>query len=760
MAVERPTFHEAWYRVAGLRPRLLSGVRVHRQHFRGQPWYILENPANDQYSRISEEGYRFIGLLNGRRTVSDVWRICNEQLGDRAPTQGEAIQLLGQLHAANLLYVELAPDSEALFTRYRKRVTREVQNYLMNLLFLRIPLLDPNRFLDHWVGILGRLFSWVGLVLWLALVGTGVYFVIGDAADLISQSSDVLNPENLVFLYLTFTVIKIIHEFSHAFACKRFGRLNGSGGEVHKMGVMFLVLFPLPYVDASSAWAFRNKWHRAIVGMAGVMAELALASIAAVVWAYTSTGTPHIIAYNVIFVASVSTVLFNGNPLLRFDAYYVLTDLIEIPNLVQRCRQYYSYLGRRYVWGLKKVWNPAYTVGERFWFVGYGGISAVYRIYISIRILLFLNSRLPEALFIIVPILALSGIVGWLLVPVGRFLYYLATSEELVRNRPRAVGTTLAVVLSLFVALGVLRLPDHRRIEGIVEPEGLALIHAATDGFVTNFLPSQTKVVAPASSPQAEREARVEGVPPSNRGQEARDTKTAATEPALVEARNPALEAEKRSLTAERRVLEVRRQQAVLKEVAAAQILDEQLAALDEKIARVQQQLSFLHLTAPSSGTWVAPEVEFTRGKFVRRGESLGVVAKLDDLLVRATAGQNVAALLIEQAAREVEIRANGRPDPTVTGTIERVFPAGQEQLPSQALGYAVGGSMPVDARDPSGTKTAEKFFEIRIRPQLPEPDQWRTGQRVIVRVTLQPKPLAAQVYHYARQLFQRRFHI
>jgi putative peptide zinc metalloprotease protein len=741
MAVDRPTFHEAWYRVAGLRPRLLSGVRVHRQHFRGQPWYILENPANDQYSRISEEGYRFIGLLNGRRTVSDVWRICNDQLGDRAPTQGEAIQLLGQLHAANLLYVELAPDSEALFTRYRKRVTREVQNYLMNLLFLRIPLLDPDRFLDHWVGIFGRLFSWVGLVLWLALVGTGLYFVIGDAGDLISQSSDVLNPENLVFLYLCFTVVKIIHEFSHAFACKRFGRLNGSGGEVHQMGVMFLVLFPLPYVDASSAWAFRNKWHRAIVGMAGVLAELVIASIAAVVWAYTSTGTPHIIAYNVIFVASVSTVLFNGNPLLRFDAYYVLTDLIEIPNLAQRCRQYYSYLGRRYVWGLKKVWNPAYTVGERFWFVGYGATSAVYRLYISVRILLFLNSRLPEALFFIVPILALSGIVGWLLVPTGRFLYYLATSEELVRNRPRAVGTTMAVALILIVALGVIRLPDHRRIEGIVEPEGLALIHAGTDGFVTNFLPSQTKVTAPDSNLPGE------GATPS-------------TQPALVEAVNPALEAERRGLAAERRVLVVRRQEAVLKEVAAAQILDEQLAALDEKIARVQQELSFLHLTAPSSGTWVSPEIEFTKGKFVRRGESLGVVANLDDLLVRATAGQNVAALLIEQAAKEVEIRANGRPDPTVTGTIEQIFPAGQEQLPSQALGYAVGGWMPVDVRDPSGTKTAEKFFEIRIRPHLEEPDQWRTGQRVVVRVTLRPKPLAAQVYHYGRQLFQRRFHI
>ena len=173
MAVDRPTFHEAWYRVADLRPRLLAGVQVHRQHFRGQTWHVLDNPANNQFSRINEEGYRFIGLLNGRRTVAEVWQICNEQLGDRAPTQGEVIQLLGQLHTSNLLHVELPPDSEALFNRYRKRITREVQSYLMNLLFLRIPLLDPDRFLDRWVGIFGRVFSWLGLVLWLVLVGTG-----------------------------------------------------------------------------------------------------------------------------------------------------------------------------------------------------------------------------------------------------------------------------------------------------------------------------------------------------------------------------------------------------------------------------------------------------------------------------------------------------------------------------------------------------------------------------------------------------------
>jgi hypothetical protein len=163
---------------------------------------------------------------------------------------------------------------------------------------------------------------------------------------------------------------------------------------------------------------------------------------------------------------------------------------------------------------------------------------------------------------------------------------------------------------------------------------------------------------------------------------------------------------------------------------------------------------------APAAGTWVSPEIELVKGRYLRRGEQIGVVAPLDDLVIRATAGQSTAAVIIEQAQRRVEIRANKRPERTVTGTIEKIFPAGQEQLPSQALGYAVGGAMPVDLRDPKGIKAAEMFFELRIRPDLTEADRWLTGQRVIVRIALRPKSLAAQVYHYGRQLFQRRFHI
>jgi putative peptide zinc metalloprotease protein len=728
MSIERPTFHESWYRVAQLRPRLLSSVQVHRQHFRGQIWYVLENPANNEFSRLSADAYRFVGLLDGRRTVAEAWRICNEQLGDRAPTQGEVIQLLGQLYGSNLLYAELAPDTETLFNRYRTRIKRQIQGFLSNLLFIRIPLLDPDHILELWVGAVGWLFGWIGLILWLALVATGLSFVIGNLRELIHQSSDVLAPENIILLYVSIVIIKVCHEFGHAFACKRFGRLSGTGGQVHVMGVMFLVFVPLPYVDTSSAWAFRKKWHRAVVGMSGVIVELAGAAVAAIIWANTSTGTLHIIAYNVIFVASVSTLVFNGNPLLRFDAYYVLSDLAEIPNLAQRSRNYLSYLVRKHAWRLQGVLNPAHSVGERIWFVLYGILSIAYRTYISIRILLFLNNRLPEELFILVPLFAFFAIIAWVFVPIGKFIRYLATSGELTKTRGRAVASTLGTLALMITCLGILRMPDHCRVEGIVEPVDLAVVHAESDGFITEFLLSDQHVSTDRST--------------------------------LIKAVNPALQAERKILTAELRRLQIKQRVAQIQEIAAAQILAEQIQALQEKILRVDFQLSSLHLKPVLSGTWVSPGIEKFKGIYLRRGEQIGLVAGLDDVRIRATAGQNLAAILVEQAYERLEIRVKGRPDVMLTGEIEAIFPAGQDILPSEALGYAVGGSMPTIVQDPTGVRTAEKFFEIRIRPIPDSTVRLLSGQRVVARIRLPSKPLASQWYRSARQLFQRRFHI
>jgi len=724
MPVERPTFSESWYRVAGLRPRLRSTLQTYRQHYRGQMWHVIQDPSNNQFFRLNEAAYRFVAMLDAHRTVADVWNLCNEQLGDAAPTQGEAIQLLGQLYASNLLMGEVPPDAEGLFRRYKKRVTREVQGYLTNLLFIRIPLLDPDRFLERFLPIFGAVFSWWGGLVWLGFVATALYFIAGRTGELVNQASNILSPERLPLLYLSFLFVKVFHEFGHAFACKKFGTTSGGGGEVHVMGVMFLVFTPLPYVDASSAWALRNKWRRAIVGMAGMIVEIGVAAVAAIIWSQTGEGTLHAICYNVMFIASVSSVLFNGNPLLRYDGYYILSDLVEVPNLAQRGKEYVFYLVKKYAYGVRNPRDPSHTRGEKFWLLFFTLASTAYRCFISVAILMFVADFLP----FVGALLAAGAIVAWLLVPLGKWVHYLLTSGELMRTRTRAAVATIGFAGALAGGLGFVPAPNRVYVEGVVEPEQMKVVHAGADGFLETFLPSGSAV-----SPEGEP---------------------------LLRGRNPTLESYRRELQAKRRELVARRGAALREEPAAVQIMDEQIQAADGKIARVEQQLADLTVRAPLSGVWISPTIDRLQGAYVTRGQAIGLVATLEDLKIRAVSEQNVAGLLQEQAADCVMLRVDGRPDLEVPGRVRQFLPAGRDRLPSPALGFAAGGPIATQPDDETGTRTAERVFEIHIRPDQAATFRLLAGQRVVIRFTTPWKPIAVQVWRVLLQTLQRRFQI
>ncbi len=729
MPVDRPTFSESWYRVADLQPRLRSTVQVHRQHFRGQLWQVLQDPASNQFFRLNTAAYHLVAMLDGRRRVAEVWEACNEELGDAAPTQGETIQLLGQLYTANLLHGDMPPDAAALFERYHRRVGREIKGYLTNFLFIRIPLFDPDRFLNRWVGLFGRLFTLPGLVLWLALLALGIRAVAGRGSELLDQSGSVLALDNLWMLYAALVVVKVAHEFGHAFACKQLGQTAHSTGEVHVMGLMFLVFTPLPFVDASSAWALRSKWRRAVIGMSGMMVELGIAAVAAMLWANASPGTAtHAITYNIMFIASVSSLLFNGNPLLRYDAYYILSDLVEIPNLAGRAKQYLYYLVRRYVWGIRRVQSPAHSRGERLWMFFYGILSTLYRIAISVGILMFIAGRF----FMVGVILAVMAVFAWGLVPLGKFFHYLATSPELERRRARAVATTAVVLGGLLVGIGILRLPDRYRFDGVVEPETLAFVYAKSDGFVASIERPSGATVQPGD--------------------------------VLLRAENPALATRLSELRSERVRLTSERNRALAQPAsegaAAVQAYDEQLEALGERIERAQQDVDDLVLRAPIAGTWIAPRVEHRLSAYVQRGEQIGLVAGLDRLAVSAVVGQQAAEPLFDAITldQEVEIRVGGRPDIETRGRITEKHEAGRKDLPSAALGYTAGGPVLTASEDAERPQAAEHLFRIRIAPETSE--RLFSGQLVVVRVTLGAAPLAVQWWRDLLRLFQRRFRI
>jgi len=776
MAVERPTFSESWYRVNHLSPRLRSTAQVYRQHYRGRMWHVIHDPSSNQFFRLSEAAYTFVGLLDGRRTVAEAWRICNEQLGDAAPTQGEAIQLLGQMYTSNLLAGDMPPDAEGLLKRYRQRVQREVTNYLKNFLFIRIPLLDPDRFLDWGLPLVRWIWSWIGLALLLAAAAVGGYFVIADFDKAVAEGNSIFNRQdlmsNLPLLYLSFVLVKVIHEFGHAFACKKFGRQGGTGGEVHVMGVMFLIFTPLPYVDASSAWAFRSKWHRVVVGMGGMLVELFLAAVAAVIWYHTPPGFYHSLSYNVMFIASVSTLLFNGNPLLRYDAYYIASDLLEMPNLYQRSKDYIYYLVKKYVWKVQHPRNPAHTPGEKVWLTLYGIASSIYKVFIFAMILLFLTARLPDELFVVGVILGVAGGVVFLCVPVFKFIHYLATHNELMRVRARAVVSSLAVVATVGTLVGILPFANHLRAEGFNEFQRKADIHAGADGFVTWCRPSGQSVQA--------------GEP-------------------LVRAENEDLALRRRQLQASRDELHENWQLAKTKELAKAQALAQQIAVVDEQIDYADRQLAALVVRAPFDGTWEAPQLERHKGVFVTRGDPIGQLITTGRLVIKAVADQKITGIFAEQDAlarhrqgairqgrallaaapaspgglaaqavaaavldaaraaddelyRRVEIRVKGQPDRHMVGRYLGIAAAAQTDLPSQGMAAIADGPLVTAPDKQGGMKAAEGFFLIRVEPDGTE--RLLEKQRVIVRFDLPKKPLAAQWWRSLRQLFQRRFRV
>jgi hypothetical protein len=270
--------------------------------------------------------------------------------------------------------------------------------------------------------------------------------------------------------------------------------------------------------------------------------------------------------------------------------------------------------------------------------------------------------------------------------------------------------------------------PYHVRLEGVVEPVELAVIHAESDGKVRYMLDS------------------VAAVDKGGR--------------ALVQAENRQLSAEKEALEAQRRAIEARWRQALTREPAAAQVFEQQIEAIEQTIDRVDFLLASLNLRSPLSGTWIPSGIAKKKGFHVKRGDQLGLVGSVDEVRVRATAGQAVAAVLIERPCMAVEIRARKRPHEPIEAGIEDILAAGQDILPSQALGYAVGGSTPTAGDDRRGMKAAEKFFEVRIRPLEDPPVRLLSGQRVVARISLPARPLAAQWWTSLRQLFQRRFRI
>lgn len=709
-------YSSSWYRVKDLRPRVRGHAQIHRHDYRDQVWYILQDPSSTQQHRFSPAAHHLIGLMDGQRTIQEIWEIAGRQLDDHAPSQEEVITFLGQLHAANVLQCDdITPDGDELFRRHQKHRGMKLKQRLMTPLAMRFPLLDPDRWLSKTLPLARPVFGWFGALIWIAVVGAGMVLASMHWTDLTEGAVDrIFTGQNLLLLWLTYPVVKTIHEFGHAYATKVWG------GEVHEMGIMLLVLMPIPYVEASAASAFREKHRRMVVAAAGILVELFLAALGLLVWLAVEPGIVRAVAFNVMLICSVSTLFFNGNPLLRFDGYYILADAVEIPNLATRSKKYLGYLFQRYLFGINDAKSPATAGGERGWFVFYGLASFAYRMFIMFVIILFIAGEL----FFIGVLLAIWAVVTQIVLPLFKSVDFVLTNPKIQRKRARAVLTSGAGLALVFVALFLLPAPLWTRAEGVVWLPERSQVRAGSAGFVTRLLIPEGSEV--------------------RRGD------------ALVESEAPFLDTRVKLLEARLRELGAQLNEVQFSDLTRAEVVRKEMESVSADLARARELRDALTVYSPVDGRFVVPNAHDLPGRFLQRGDLIGYVVEPSVLTIRAAVGQADIGLVRErtQAVEAVLDTWEAAPMPAA---IQREVPGATDQLPSAALGTSGGGQFFVNPQDPGGLQALDKVFQFEL--VVPEEQSLGfIGARVQVRFDHGAEPLAYRWYRSLTQLFLTRF--
>ena len=465
-------FSNSWHLVSGLKVSLLTTVTVQKQHYRGEEWYVLKDSFNNKFFRIRPEAYKFIVKLNTQGTVEESWEDYLSKYPLISPTQDEVVKLLSQLHLNNLLFFKNRVQSEEVFERYKEQKGKLLKSKIMSFLFIKVPIFNPNTLLDFIHPLSKIIFSRFGFLIWLGMIIYALKIVIDNSTLVSAQAQGMLSPDNLVYLYITLFILKILHEFGHAMVCKKFG------GPVHTLGIMFLVFTPLPYMDASSSWGFRSRWARALVGSAGMLVELFIAAVATVIWINTGDGFLHALSFNVMIIGSVSSLIFNANPLLKLDAYYMLSDVLEIPNLSKRANQQFLYFFKKNLFKVSSIFPPAHTLKEVFWLNSYAILSYFYRLLVSLTIMVFV----ADQIFILGVIVGIMSLFLWLLKPMYSLFTYLATSPELNQGRAKATLISSVFIGSILMSFMFFPFSNSIRAVGVLYAQGFSSVYAPSEG--------------------------------------------------------------------------------------------------------------------------------------------------------------------------------------------------------------------------------------------------------------------------------------
>jgi putative peptide zinc metalloprotease protein len=713
MTATASLFSQEWYRLASLRPSLRPGVRISRQSHRGEVWYVLLDPVNGVHQRVNRSAYELVGRLDGRHSCEEIWQSLLRRLGNHAPSQNEMMATMSQMYEANLLSLSTRGDFDQLKAQGKKQQAQQTFS-AVNPLSFRVAVWQPGPWLDrlHVLGL--AMFSLPGLILWSLLCLIGL-LVLGIQWRAFSSEVGMLwnHPYSLLLSWILYPILKTLHEVAHALAVRRFG------GDIGEFGIRMLTLLPVPYVDASSSNLFAFKGQRAAVAAAGIFAELGLASMATLLWASLSPGLTKEICLFIIVIGGLSTLAFNANPLLKFDGYYVFTDLLELPNLAQRSKHYWQNIVRRYAFGLSAVTQPSYARGERRWLISYGLASFIYRWVLGLS-LVILAAKAHWTLG-----LAMLGLSAYMLLgqPLYKLANFLLNDPSLGTQRARAIFVTGILFCALLFALLFGKLPATTVAQGVVWASEKTQVRALSAGFVDKLLVQDGQMVKAGQT--------------------------------LAVLSNDDLPLEWNRVQAELTQDRTERLVAMSSDALQMRSIEDKIARLEAELVLIEKQTAALEVRAQAEGRISIPRYGDLVGKFLKKGDQFAQVLTDDPTILRV-AVLNHEANRVRLGTESIAMYWPNAQGPSKTAKMIGEVPATVNALPSAALGERGGGRIHIDPQGAEGVKTQEPIFLFDV--QTAKDSQAYPGMRAWVRFDHGSESLLTMLYREWRLAFLRHF--
>jgi putative peptide zinc metalloprotease protein len=630
-----------------LRPRLRTDLSFRPQRVGGRAVYIVEDPLRTKFFRLGRPEYLLASAFDGQTTVQQALAQSNQVSDEVELTAADAKAILNWAAGNELL--ELAPEHAS--STPAKQPTRPTASPVKtwNPVCFRLPLGSLEPCIARCYPYLAWIYSsWMTMV-GMTMIAFGLAAVVAGWDRLVVSQNQIFSPTGQLSLFVSWVVLKVIHELSHGLVCRRYGAPVGDAG------LMFIVMLPIAYVDVTAAWRIRSRWQRIHIAAAGMQLELYVAAIAAIVWSSTAPGILNQLCANLVLMAGVTTLLFNANPLMRFDGYYILTDLLEMPNLAVTAQTWFRGWANRFFFALPAArvhWPEGRATFTRVYAVS----AFIWRIMVCAGLLVAAAAMWHGAGIILACIAAL----GWFGQPCIKLFRLLHDQAgPVVPDRRHFAIVTGTIALIATTGLLWLPWPGARQVSGIVDYEPLTIIRPDVDGFVDRVLVRSGEVVAAGQELAVLRNNRL-----------VRDLEVQRLE---VEASHVRI-----------RGLRRRRELAAL----AAEI--EQLAALEIQLTELTAQVQGLTIRAPVTGCVVSRDIESRIGSYLNTGDALLSLGSEDQKRIAVSLPQKLVSALQAQSLVTVALDAEA----AFSGQLDRLEPRATVSPIDKALCAPFGGQL------------------------------------------------------------------